>query len=145
MSELKPCPFCGGEAEIFQGAHPNEHTIWCTKCALKMPIQLNKKEAIAAWNRRTGKDINVATNADRIRGMSDDEMANWLDSLFNERRDDWKPIGCYNCINYGTHHSDSANKGTRLYECDGCDFEGSQENGYKYGILNWLKQPAKED
>jgi hypothetical protein len=94
----------------------------------------------------TQKDSrNIVTNADRIRSMSDDEMANWLDSLFNERRDDWKPIGCYNCINYGTHHSDPANKGTRLYECDGCDFEGSQENGYKYGILNWLKQPVKEE
>jgi len=49
---LLPCPFCGGKAEIFQGANKNEHTIRCTCCAVKMPIQLNKNDAAAAWNRR---------------------------------------------------------------------------------------------
>lgn len=33
-------------------------------------------------------------------------------------------IGCYGCINFGTHHSDPANKGTSLYECEGCPCEG---------------------
>jgi len=36
------------------------------------------RKAIAAWNRRCGKDTNVATNADRIRSMSDEEFARWL-------------------------------------------------------------------
>jgi hypothetical protein len=33
------------------------------------------EKAIAAWNRRAGDDINVATNADRIRSMNDIEKA----------------------------------------------------------------------
>lgn len=85
------------------------------------------------------------TNADRIRSTTDEELADWIDSMLNEDRDDWYPIGCYRCINFKTHHSDPNNKGTHLYACDGCDHEGSHENGLKYGVLKWLQQPAKEE
>jgi hypothetical protein len=36
------------------------------------------EKAIAAWNRRIGSDTNVPTNADRIRSMSDEELARFL-------------------------------------------------------------------
>ena len=85
------------------------------------------------------------TNADRIRSMSDEELADWIDSVLNQDREDWNVPGCYSCINYGTHHSDPQNKGTYLYECAACPHEGSYENGLKYGVLAWLQQPAKEE
>jgi len=107
------------------------------------------KKADAAWNRRANPDVGnpisePVTNADRIRAMSDEELAEWIDKMFNEGRDDWEPIGCYSCIHYSTHHSNPENKGTYLYECAACPHEGSYENGLKYGVRAWLQQPAKE-
>ena len=52
MDKLLPCPFCGGEAAIFQGSDENQHTVRCVQCAIKMPIMLNREGAIEAWNRR---------------------------------------------------------------------------------------------
>jgi Lar family restriction alleviation protein len=57
MSEtLLPCPFCGGEAAIFQGSDENQHTVRCVQCAIKMPIMLNREGAIEAWNQRAEQD-----------------------------------------------------------------------------------------
>ena len=65
MSELKPCPFCGGEA-IINEIEPHTHVfatfmpdyggstfIECTGCTYAISGQ-TKDEAIAAWNRRVG-------------------------------------------------------------------------------------------
>lgn len=76
------------------------------------------------------------TNADRIRAMSDEELAEFIRSMVDENGS--HEVACYGCINYGTHHSDPANKGTHLYECDGCSCEG-----IGLDVLKWLKQPAE--
>lgn len=63
--ELKPCPFCGGEAHIDGTSwRPTDgaEVAWvtCKRCDAYGPT-LPLKEAIAAWNRRTpepGKDGN---------------------------------------------------------------------------------------
>lgn len=78
------------------------------------------------------------TNADRIRSMSDEELAEFIRSMVDESKS--HNVACYGCINYGTHHSDPANKGTPLYECDGCESEG-----IGLDVLKWLQQPAEED
>lgn len=77
MSELKPCPFCGGEAKFLIKLHSErgitrgwEFGIYCTKCDVttpktcyKLEVQLNgagqiditedeRQQAIEAWNRR---------------------------------------------------------------------------------------------
>ncbi len=60
MDKLKPCPFCGGEAEF----HPQEHhmnsmwshnTICCPNCDLKMQ-DVSKTKLLEKWNRRA-KDV----------------------------------------------------------------------------------------
>lgn len=77
------------------------------------------------------------TNADRIRAMSDEELAVFIESMVDESNS--HEVACYGCVNYGTHHSDPANKGTYLYECDGCPSEG-----IGLDVMAWLKQPAEE-
>lgn len=80
------------------------------------------------------KEGRTLTNGDKIRSMTDEELAEWLDKQFNQNRKDWNGFGCYHCINHGTHHSDKSNIGTKnenLYECKDCEFEN--------GIVGWLK------
>ena len=77
------------------------------------------------------------TNADRIRSMTDEELAEFIRSMVDESNS--HNVACYGCINYGTHHSDPANKGTYLYECDGCENEG-----IGLDVLMWIQQPAEK-
>ena len=54
--ELKPCPFCGGEAV----ARPNLPTygcevmyyVFCGKCLVRTQLKWTAEQAIEVWNRR---------------------------------------------------------------------------------------------
>lgn len=52
MDELKPCPFCWGEAEILGRAY-----CWvrCKSCGVETKGFKNRTPAIEAWNRRAGE------------------------------------------------------------------------------------------
>lgn len=56
MSELKPCPFCGGEAgyESTQHKYGVVHSIYCEECGVET-ARLSRDEAIEAWNRRVAR------------------------------------------------------------------------------------------
>lgn len=63
--ELKPCPFCGGEAEIvghyIKGVPNNyQYFVRCKRCKARPTLygfNFKKKEkAIEAWNRRVDDD-----------------------------------------------------------------------------------------
>ena len=98
-SRLKPCPFCGGAAEIMLdsfGANgfrigcaskPTENT--CPGCIRWSAYYRNEEMAIAAWNRRayeikaehkrenrTGEESSVVGNAEAMRKA--------LDSIYNK-------------------------------------------------------------
>ena len=51
MTELKPCPFCGGEARNYRREH-DDHGVCCTKCSAKVYGYISKGGATKAWNRR---------------------------------------------------------------------------------------------
>ena len=53
MEELKPCPFCGGEAEDF-----GVDVFWvtCKNCHIGTESFDTLQEAIEAWNRRANND-----------------------------------------------------------------------------------------
>ena len=52
MSELKPCPFCGGNASV------RKESMWYEVCCDDCPCNVGRcwfakrEEAIEAWNRR---------------------------------------------------------------------------------------------
>ena len=58
MVELKPCPFCGGEAEYVDNGYFVDVSCKDMDCR-GFAASLNnkdKKVAIEAWNRRAGED-----------------------------------------------------------------------------------------
>lgn len=57
MTELKPCPFCGGEAYIgFESRFPAlDNGVFCTECPAKMVFGENMDEVIKTWNRRVNE------------------------------------------------------------------------------------------
>lgn len=65
QSELKACPFCGGEASTsHEGWHWYE--VHCRKCECAGSPKQSEAEAIAAWNTRAEGD---AQDAARYRGI----------------------------------------------------------------------------
>lgn len=63
--KLKPCPFCGGEAEISKEQFDDKDTsyVMCKKCAARGEFffvsakYASNEKAVKAWNRRTSDDI----------------------------------------------------------------------------------------
>jgi len=57
MVDLKPCPFCGGNAEelyLEDEANFGGSVICCQKCGASSPVHFDRKENLYdSWNRRT--------------------------------------------------------------------------------------------
>lgn len=58
MDDLKPCPFCGGEAKYkviygFHGYSETEYIVTCKRCGATMTKDV-ETGVIDAWNRRWG-------------------------------------------------------------------------------------------
>lgn len=56
MSELKPCPFCGGEAILDDDQisdWPREYWGECLQCGATGHKTEDRQKAIDAWNRRS--------------------------------------------------------------------------------------------
>ena len=92
---------------------------WCEEpreeeMALIEAIKENVKQDIKQEMERLRKEQKTQTNADKIRTMTDEELADFLD------------------------------------KCEGKGYQDSSitpinEDGYHMDMLDWLKQPAKED
>ena len=50
--ELLPCPFCGGEAELFDYPEMKAYCVACLECGVETLIYSSKEKAIKAWNTR---------------------------------------------------------------------------------------------
>lgn len=64
MTELKPCPFCGGNAKAYadpDAIRDSENRLWafrvtCDKCAATTGVTFSPEKSWDAWNRRTSED-----------------------------------------------------------------------------------------
>lgn len=52
--ELKPCPFCGGDAEMQQGKHQGLRTFYvsCLGCGARTDLEYAEEFAADLWNER---------------------------------------------------------------------------------------------
>lgn len=50
--KLKPCPFCGGEADLYFLSYDRRYFVICEKCDFKTAEFWTEKEAVDAWNKR---------------------------------------------------------------------------------------------
>lgn len=59
--DLKPCPFCGGDAEIVHiddGENEGGSCVSCSRCLASSNVEFEFKENfVSNWNRRTEVDI----------------------------------------------------------------------------------------
>jgi Lar family restriction alleviation protein len=92
--ELKPCPFCGGAAEIVhidEGENEGGTCVCCTSCLASSNIEFSFKENfISNWNRRTSPAMAVKPLEWKDAGggwyeaASIDGVIRIMDSLRNE-------------------------------------------------------------
>ena len=54
-TELKPCPFCGGKARLYDG-HMDAYGVVCEKCGVKLYGRSSSGAAKRAWNRRSNDE-----------------------------------------------------------------------------------------
>ena len=71
MSELKPCPFCGGEAArdiiLEDGSNYGGEIIGCKRCLASTRVFFGEKEGLEeSWNTRTPAPAEVERLVDRI-------------------------------------------------------------------------------
>lgn len=54
MNELKPCPFCGGEVELFENNNAilGRWYIFCPKCGIETGLYIKPEYIVEKWNRR---------------------------------------------------------------------------------------------
>lgn len=55
--ELKPCPFCGGEANLYKYAKNGKFLVRCEYCGVETIYFGTEEIAIKAWNRRVNDEI----------------------------------------------------------------------------------------
>ncbi len=56
MDKLLPCPFCGGNPELYhdkgEGGYEPFWVVYCESCYARGPEQDKRDLAVAQWNRR---------------------------------------------------------------------------------------------
>lgn len=100
MSELKCCPFCGGEAKLnYFGdeSHIPFYQVSCIECGCKQSNSIHKESVINAWNTRKPMDnivekleelkmryfLTIANTGDDKNDFAYENVGNALDNAIN--------------------------------------------------------------
>ena len=112
MTELKPCPFCGGEAEY--GLTVAGEEVYCTKCKAAVPRITTKEAAIELWNTRSDKALNRAAG-------------NWAkaDAELRALKEEQPIVRCEQCYWY---------EPTQMWCCNG---EYGEHEAHLDGFCSW--------
>lgn len=99
MSELKPCPFCGGEARLVL----SRRMVACYKCCSSTKYADSMQEAIEAWNTRAERTCHLELNSfDDCRGTQHDYLGCSKCEEFISTTDSYGPHdGPFFCSNCG--------------------------------------------
>ena len=77
--ELKPCPFCGGDAEIRTLDNGFGHQARCkTTCGVTGKIYRFREDAIKAWNSRPLEAAAKLEVVKRIRSLIEEQEEEWF-------------------------------------------------------------------
>ena len=93
MSNLKPCPFCGDNAEL-RGGKGVASWIICnnTKCRATQGLELTGENAVKMWNTRHAEDAKDR-EIDRLKA----EVTRYRRALHNLKEDCQKRLHWKNC------------------------------------------------
>ena len=84
--ELKPCPFCGGEGEIYQGRYLHENWARCKKCETLIGGTFTSPlNAIKAWNTRAAERLAKIEELKYLRDKSEYKMNPEMYRFFSKR------------------------------------------------------------
>ena len=91
MSELKKCPFCGGEAFYIKimGNYEKPHEIYCSKCDGAITEGRSEKQVVTNWNTRPIEDALQSRIAELEKDLSNKEIEYtdlWDDALALQAR-----------------------------------------------------------
>ena len=89
-NKLKPCPFCGGEAELYQ-TYNGCYQVECHKCGARSCIEKKKENVISNWNMRS-------TTERKSKTMTLDEAIEYCEE-----------VTIKNCLEYVEEHQQLAN------------------------------------
>lgn len=89
-NKLKPCPFCGGEAELYQ-TYNGCYQVECHKCGARSCIEKKKENVISNWNMRS-------TTERKSKTMTLDEAIEYCEEVTTK-----------NCLEYVEEHQQLAN------------------------------------
>lgn len=119
---LKPCPICGCEGTLKQ-TRRSKFFVECNNCGEKTcTSNYIEERAVNLWNNARIRKKSTFTNADHIRSMTDEALAEFLCEVYDD-----ECCGVY---------QDEVGKficGTTIIDYD------------PHKIKEWLKQPYKED
>lgn len=84
MSELLPCPFCGGEAETLTAESMYGgylFGIMCNDCRSRGDVYDTEEEAIEAWNTRAAYEMDGCEEIVRCRDCTqrESDYCHWID------------------------------------------------------------------
>ena len=99
--QIKPCPFCGGEAEIDRMYSVNEtecleYLVRCSKCGVSM-LENSEEAALSSWNTRKLPENNPLT-LDEVKELKSGEVVWIKQEVYLTSQKEIQPVEFYTAM-----------------------------------------------